>query len=157
MKKTVMLALVVLALGVGLAYGAMKGSADVVKVSAAPGKLVAKAGTEVTFAVKVDIQDTWHLYAHGDTSFIGVDLVPDDGFPLVDFAAVYPKGHEGEFFGEKVWMIDGKESIAVTATVPKDLPAGDHALGFKVTAQACDDKTCLAPAYLPVAIKLTVE
>jgi len=47
--------------------------------------------------------------------------------------------------------------VFVTATVPADLPAGEHALGFKVTAQACDDKTCLAPAYLPVAIKLTVE
>jgi hypothetical protein len=157
MKKTVMLALVVCALAVGLAFGAMKGSADVVKVSATAKTLTAKAGTEVTFAVTVAIQDNWHLYAHGDTNFIGMDLVPDEGFPLTDFAAVYPKGHEGEFFGEKVVMVDGKDTIAVTAMVPADLPAGDHALGFKVTAQACDDKTCLAPAYLPVAIKLTVE
>jgi hypothetical protein len=135
----------------------MKGSADVVKVSASPTTLNAAPGAEVEFAVKVDIANTWHLYAHGDTTFIGLDLVPDEGFPLADFAAVYPEGHEGEFFGEKVMMIEGKESIAVTAKVPADLAAGEHALGLKVTAQACDDKTCLAPAYIPVGIKLVVE
>jgi len=157
MRKILLFTLVVCALGAGLALGVRKGSADVVEVTVAPKALTAAAGAEVAFAVKVDIQTNWHLYAHGDTNFIGVDLVPDEGIPLADFAAVFPKGHEGVFFGEKVWMIDGKESIAVTAKVPADLSKGEHTLGFKVTAQACDDKTCLAPAYLPVSIKLIVE
>jgi hypothetical protein len=157
MRKILLLALVVCVLGAGLAPGAMKGSADVVKVSATPTTLNAAPGDEVAFAVKVNIQNTWHLYAHGDTTFIGLDLVPDEDFVLTDFAAVYPEGHEGEFFGEKVTMIDGKEKISVTAKVPADLTPGEHALALKVTAQACDDKTCLAPAYIPVQIKLVVE
>jgi hypothetical protein len=157
MRKILLLALVVCALGAGLALGQMKGSADVVKVSAAPATLNAAPGDEVAFAVKVDIQNTWHLYAHGDTTFIGLDLVPDEEFPLADFAATYPAGHEGEFFGEKVMMIEGKEQIAVTAKVPSDLAPGEHVLGLKVTAQACDDKTCLAPAYIPVRVNLVVK
>ena len=31
-------------------------------------------------ALKLDIATKWHIYAHGDTNFIGVDLVPDEGF-----------------------------------------------------------------------------
>ena len=135
----------------------MKGSADVVKVKPAPAAVSAAAGGPVVFAVKVDISRKWHLYAHGDTTFIGVNLVPDEGFPLADFTAVYPEGHAAEFFGEKVVMLEGKNSIEVTAQVPADLAAGTHALDMKLTVQACDDKTCLAPAYIPVQVKLTVE
>ena len=50
----------------------------------------------------MDIATRWHLYAHGDTNFIGVDLVPGRGFPPEEFQADYPAGHEGEFFGEMV-------------------------------------------------------
>jgi len=157
MRKILLLTLVVCALGAGLALGAMKGSADVVKVSATPTTLNAAPGEEVAFAVKVDIQNTWHLYAHGDTTFIGLDLVPDEGFVLADFAAVYPEGHEGEFFGEKVVMISGKETIEASAVVPQDLKPGVHELELSVTVQACDDKTCLAPADLPIKLKLTVK
>lgn len=153
---TILLATAVLALALP-ACAQMKGSADVVAVKPAPTAVTAAAGGPVTFAVKVDIERKWHLYAHGDTTFIGVALVPDPEFPLADFAAVYPEGHVGEFFGEKVAMLEGKNRIEVTANVPADLPAGTHPLSLKLTVQACDDKTCLAPAYIPVQLQLTVE
>lgn len=157
MRKVVLWTLLICVAVSGLAMAAMKGSADVVEVAPVPETVTAAPGDEITFAVKVDIAKTWHLYTHGDTNFIGIDLVPDEGFPLVDFGASYPAGHEGEFFGEKVMLIDGKQKISAAAKVPADLPTGEHTLGLKVTAQACDDKTCLAPAYIPVNIKLVVE
>jgi thiol:disulfide interchange protein DsbD len=134
-----------------------RGSADVVKV--APGKTVVTAapGARVAFEVAVDIAERWHLYAHGDTTFIGVDLVPAETFPLQEFAAEYPEGHEGEFFGEKVRMIAGENLIKASALVPEGMKAGEHALELALTVQACDDKTCLAPAKVPVAITLKVE
>lgn len=135
----------------------MKGSSDVVKVKPVPTAVSAAAGGPVVFAVKLDIDRKWHLYANGDTNFIGVNLIPDEGFPLADFAAVYPAGHAGEFFGEKVVMLEGKNEIEVSAQVPADLATGTHALDMKLTVQACDDKTCLAPAYIPVQVQLTVE
>jgi thiol:disulfide interchange protein DsbD len=157
MKRIALITLLLTAATAGLAFGAMKGSADVVKTTASPESVSVAAGDTVTFTVKVDIADRWHLYAHGDTNFIGVDLVPDEEFPLEDFQAEYPKGHEKEFFGDLVMMIEGKEKIQASALVPAGLEAGEHDLNLKLTVQACDDKTCLAPAFLPVNLKLTVE
>ncbi len=134
-----------------------RASADVVKVSAAPAAVSAAAGERVAFDINLDITKKWHLYAHGDSNFIGVDLVPAEGFPLESFTAEYPHGHEGVFFGEKVVMIEGKEPIKASAVVPAGLAKGEHVLKFSVTAQACDDKTCLAPADIPVSVKLTVK
>ncbi|MCK9994997.1 MAG: hypothetical protein KAH56_01820 [Candidatus Krumholzibacteria bacterium] len=157
MKRIAIFALLVVALGAGLAFGTMKGSADVVKVSASPADVSSPAGERVSFEIKLDIQERWHLYAHGDTNFIGVDLVPAEEFPLEDFQAEYPSGHEKEFFGDMVFMIEGKEVIKASALVPASVAKGEHELNLQVTVQACDDKVCLAPAFLPVVVKLTVE
>jgi hypothetical protein len=157
MKRIAIFSLLIVALGAGLAFGAMKGSADVVKASASPSTVSSPAGERVSFEIKLDIQERWHLYAHGDTNFIGVDVVPDEEFPLEDFQAEYPPGHEKEFFGDMVFMIEGKEVIKASALVPASAAKGEHELNFQVTIQACDDKVCLAPAYLPVVVKLTVE
>ncbi len=157
MKRIILFALLVVALGTGLVFGAMKGSADVVKASVQPTVLSSASGQKVSFEVKLDIQERWHLYAHGDTNFIGVDLVPSEEFPLEDFQAEYPAGHEKEFFGDMVAMIEGKKVIKASAVVPDSLAKGEYELGLQVTVQACDDKVCLAPAFLPVVVKLTVE
>ena len=141
----------------GCAQGAMKGSGDVVDVYPVAASVSAAAGERIEFAVKLNIQKNWHLYAHEDSLFIGVDLIPAKGFPLKDFQAVYPAGHEGEFFGEKVVMISGKEVIKASAEVPADLAKGKHELMLAVTVQACDNKTCLAPADLPIKLTLTVK
>ncbi len=157
MKRIAIFALLIVVLGTGLAFGAMKGSADVVKASASPAAVSSPAGERVSFEIKLDIQERWHLYAHGDTNSIGVDLVPAEDFPLEDFQAEYPAGHEKEFFGDMMFMIEGKKVIKASALVPAALSEGEHELNMQVTIQACDDKVCLAPAYLPVVVKLTVE
>jgi hypothetical protein len=157
MKRIVTLALLISVLTAGIALGQMKNSGDKVKVAADPVALSAAPGERVSFSVKMDIQKKWHIYAHEDTNFIGVDLVPDEGFPLEEFKAEYPAGHEKEFFGDMVMMIEGKDVIKASVLVPADLALGEHELGFSVTVQACDDKMCLAPADLPVKVKLTVE
>lgn len=157
MRKISILAALLIPVLWGCAQGAMKGSGDVVEAYPAVASVSAAAGARVDFEVKLDIQKKWHLYAHEDTMFIGVDLVPVEGFPLEDFQAEYPAGHEGEFFGEKVVMISGKEVIKASARVPANLGKGKHELMLAVTVQACDNKTCLAPADLPVKLTLTVK
>jgi thiol:disulfide interchange protein DsbD len=140
----------------GPALAQLKSSADVVEVAAAKQVVAAAPGARVAFTIEVDIAEPWHLYAHGDTSFIGVDLVPDETFPLQEFAAEYPEGIEGEFFGEKLRMIAGGNAITASALVPPGMAAGEHPLELALTVQACDDKTCLAPAKVPVALTLKV-
>ncbi len=156
MKRLSLMIALVFLLVAGSAF-AMKGSGDVVKVHPATAALTAAAGERVHFEVKVDIDKKWHLYAHGDSNFIGIDLVPTEGFPLKEIEAEYPHGHEGEFFGEKVMMISGDVSITGSALVPADLAAGEHELNMTVTAQACDNQSCLPPADIPVKFKLTVK
>jgi len=157
MLRKALLVLLMIVCTVGMAQAQMKTSADVVKAKPAPSSVTGAAGQRIEFAVKLDISTKWHIYAHGDSNFIGVDLIPSETFPLVDVKTEYPHGHEGEFFGEKVFMIEGKDEIKVSALLPEGMPAGNYPLELAVTVQACDDKTCLAPTDLPVAIKLVVE
>lgn len=157
MRRISILALLLLPALWSCAQGAMKGSADVVDVYPTSAAVTAASGERIQFEVKLDIAKKWHLYAHEDSMFIGVDLVPAEDFPLEDFQAEYPVGHEGEFFGEKVVMVSGQEAIQASALVPAGLAPGKHALNLAVTVQACDNKTCLAPAYLPVTLTLTIK
>jgi len=155
-KKTAATALLctLLLAGAALAAGP-RGSADVVKVAPAAKVVTAAPGSRVDFAVNVDIAAHWHLYAHGDSNFIGIDLVPDDTFPLEDFRAEYPAGREGEFFGEKVRVIEGGQAIKASALVPAGM-TGEQPLELHLTVQACDDRTCLAPAKVPVTLTVKV-
>ena len=162
MKRTLMMAVALAVLGTamvpgGAAAAGFKNSGDVVKAAAAPAVVSGAAGQRIEFAIALDIASSWHIYAHGDTNFIGVDLVPSEDFPLEKFEAAYPAGHEAEFFGEKVVMISGQDRIKAAAVIPAGLAAGEHALTFGVTVQACDDKTCLAPVDLPITVKLKVQ
>jgi hypothetical protein len=162
MKRLAFAALVPALLGFSLlvampAEAALKGSGDVVKAITRQKAISAAPGQRITFEVSVIIAPHWHLYAHGDSNFIGVDLIPDESFPLEEFDARYPAGEEGEFFGEKVRMISGSQVITGEAVVPETLARGLHKVKLGLTVQACDDKTCLAPASLPVEMELTVK
>lgn len=161
-KRPVQLAFVLSLLGLlamapAPARAALKGSADVVKAAPRQKALTAPRGQRITFEVSLAIAPKWHLYAHGDTNFIGVDLVPGEAFPLEEFDADYPAGEPGEFFGETVMMIAGSQLIKAEAVVPETLSRGVHKVKMGLTVQACDDKTCLAPASIPVEIELTVK
>jgi hypothetical protein len=145
------------AAGAGEEKPKMQNSGDKVQVSVAPGKLSAHPGARVSFKVNFTIEPKWHLYAHEDSMFIGIDLVPAEAFPLTDLKIDYPAGHEGEFFGEQVVILEGSDTVVATGTVPESLAPGTYALDLALTVQACDDKICLAPAHLPVAVELAVQ
>lgn len=139
------------------ALAAPKASADVVKVTPRQKLLTAARGQRITFQVAVDVAPHWHLYAHGDTNFIGIDLDPEESFPLEEYEATYPAGTPGEFFGETVMTISGRQVISAEAMVPEKLPKGVHKVRLALTVQACDDKMCLAPDLVPVEMELTVK
>ena len=156
MKRIILVAVMGTLLAAAGALAAPRGSADVVKAAPVNKVITATPGARVEFAIEVVISPSWHLYAHGDTNFIGVDLVPAEDFPLTEFGAVYPEGHEGVFFGEKVRMLEGSNVIKASALVPAGLK-GEQPLELSLTVQACDDKTCLAPAYLPLTLTLKAK
>lgn len=164
MKRVLVSTLVICLLmsTVALAKGSKKSkaptrSADVVQLQPVEAEVSATAGQRVEFAVKFDILKTWHLYAHGDSNFIGIDLYGADGFPLTELKAEYPHAHPGVFMGDKVMMHEGQDVIKASALVPADLAKGKHKLDLALTVQACDDKSCLRPDEVPVSLTLTVK
>jgi thiol:disulfide interchange protein DsbD len=165
MTKVLVTVLLLIVLVTGLAWAGSgekgasrpRNSADVVTVAPVPAQLTGAAGERIAFQLNVHIADKWHLYAHTDTMFIGIDLQAPEDFPLTDFQVEYPEGHEGVFFGEKVLMHEGDEVVKASATVPAGMAQGEHPLELAFTVQACDDKSCLAPTDIPVNLKLMVK
>jgi hypothetical protein len=62
------------------------------------------------FAVDFTVREGWHLYAHGDTVFYGVDLTGLAPGPLAGASVVYPEGRPGDFFGTPVRLLTGRAS-----------------------------------------------
>jgi len=141
--------------GGGFAAGAEPpaDSAGVVAVSVSPSRTPADHGDRVAFAVDFDIARGWHLYAHGDSVFIGIDLKGLDKAPLDSMIVKYPEGDSGEFFGETVSLLEGQGRVEVSGILRAgaELPT---AIDMELELQACDSKTCLAPARVPARVNL---
>jgi hypothetical protein len=129
-------------------------SSSVVTAAAAPDTLRAGVGSKVSFAVELAVADGWHLYAHGDPQYYGIGLAGLDSLPLAGVEVVYPAGHEGKFLGETVRLLTGRERVQVSGFLMAQ-PAAP--LSFELECQACDDKSCLAPAWLPVSVVVLPE
>ena len=92
-----------------------------------------------------------------ESYYIGIQLAAADTTAgLTGLRVTYPEAAKGEFMGEAVLVHEGRETIQVAGVVP-DLEPGEHAVDLVLTAQACDDKICLAPAQVPVHLVLDVE
>ncbi len=140
---TVTIALLLIA-GLAAAQG-MKDSSTVVSVTA-PGELRASVGSMVEIPVEIDIDKGWHLYAHGDTTYYGIAVAGLDTLPLAAVQVDYPEGHMGEFLGHAVRLLEGTQSMVIKGVLMSEL---DAPLKFELECQACDDKSCLAPAWIP--------
>ena len=143
---TVLLLAAIAALGQG-----MRDSSSVVSVKA-PAAVNADVGETVGITVAIDIDKGWHLYAHGDTTYYGISVTGLDTLPLAAVKVEYPAGHMGRFLGEKVRLLEGSQELTITGVLMAEL---DEPLVFELECQACDAKSCLAPAWIPFEVRLT--
>lgn len=115
-------------------------------------------GREFDIVVTVKIRDGWHIYANPASSELSiptaVSLAAAEGAKFVKVQ--YPQGELKKLSGS------GDDPVAVyekevklTARVRLEKEANLSTLNFKVKYQACDDRSCLAPATLTVSVKLT--
>lgn len=135
-----------LALAAGDDEGGMRDSSSVVTVSVSPDTVRADVGDPVEVAVTLEIAKGWHLYAHGDTQYYGIGVTGLDSVPLAAVAVDYPAGHPGTFLGDRITLLAGSERLAVRGYLAA---APEKPLTLEVELQACDDRSCLAPAWLP--------
>jgi len=136
-------------------------SKDLDSVVSASGSLAPsaelKAGSEFDVVLTLQVKEGWHVYAHNpgveNLKPTTVSLAPDQDASLVK--ADYPAGDV------RVLASSGSEKVALyegTTKLPLRLRLGEHAskipsrLVLKVGYQACNDRSCLAPASLTVTI-----
>ncbi len=131
-------------------------SAGVVTAALRPTVLTATAGRPYAFAVEFTVRRGWHLYAHGDTVFFGVDLTGLAPGPLAGASVAHPAGRPGDFFGTPVRLLAGRQTIAVRGVLPDSCRAGARRVELVLEVQACDDAVCLAPARIVLPLRLEV-
>lgn len=132
-------------------------SASVVQARLRPESAKVAVGDTLRLTVEITIADGWHLYAHGDTSYYGIDLAAAAEGPVAPLRIDYPAGKETVLFGEKTRVLDGRLLIPVVAVVGPKAPLGRARLDLTLTVQACNDRLCLAPAFLPLPLRLEVR
>lgn len=110
-----------------------------VKVASASGQ----ANKPAKAVVELSIPKGYHIYGPVAKGSIATKIVWS-GAKGVTIAPQYPTPHDFDAFGEKVKVYEGKVSIPVVVTFPKGTK-GKQTLSFKVTSQACNDRTCLQP------------
>lgn len=144
MKK---FALVLLMLCLAANAYALKDSATVVTVSAVEDTIFAAVGSKVSLGIKFVCDEHWHLYAPGDPVYYGINVAGVDSLPLAVAKVNYPEPHDGEFLGEKVKLYEGENVITLTGVL-MSMPT--EPLTVELELQACDDKSCLPPSFVPV-------
>lgn len=153
MRIIAVIAVVMMLAGACLAQG-MRDSSSVVTVTADPDTVHAGVGGSVAFTVTMTIDEGWHLYAHGDPVYYGISFNPPEESPVAALEVAYPEGHEGTFLGEKVTLLEHTETFEVSGLL---MLQPEAPIGFELELQACDDKSCLAPAWVPVPITVLPE
>jgi thioredoxin:protein disulfide reductase len=104
---------------------------------------------ELKIAVKVNIEDEWHINSDKpyEDYLIASALVFDTTLGLKLKSVYYPKAKDLKLgFSEtplSVW--EGEVVLGALLEVPGDLQPGKYKLPYSLEYQACNDVTCLAP------------
>lgn len=88
-----------------------------------------------------------------------IEQVPT-GDEIADLLAQWPEFHTvkadvGDGVNDYA-VFEGEFTIFVPVSVAPDASSGKHTLEMELELQACNDKTCVAPAVIPVSIEVEV-
>ncbi|MBI2437506.1 MAG: hypothetical protein HYV36_01655, partial [Lentisphaerae bacterium] len=119
----------------------------------------AHAGESLQAIVVVNVATGWHVQA-AQPSFdylvpTRLTLAPTAGIRVS--AIEYPPAKTIEFAGERLAVYDGLVNLRFSVMLPPDIGPGPQVLHGELSAQACDNKVCLAPATIAVAIPFSAN
>jgi uncharacterized protein YyaL (SSP411 family) len=121
--------------------------------------VVAPADGDVTVAIHVRIQQGWHINAHktSATTLIPTTLsvVPSTGARLI--RVEYPAGKitRFSFSSEPLAVYQGETMLKATVRLAHPFHRGNSALRFTLRYQACNERSCLAPASSDIGVDVT--
>lgn len=120
-----------------------------------------RAGDKFKIAVAVEIAQGYHVQAHvpSDEGLIATEAAfePPAGIRINPPKYPAPKFEKFEFSEGKEYAVhDGTIYIVADAEADSSLKPGASSIRARVTVQACDDKTCLAPSDIDIEIPVNV-
>jgi thiol:disulfide interchange protein DsbD len=137
-----------------------RSSADLVTAEARLASSPVPAGGTARGALVFTIQDGWHVNAHRPTFdyLIGTQLSWETSDTLAVADLRYPEPHalDLDFAGQPIDVYEGTASIGFTVEPAAATAPGTYALPGRLRVQACNDRTCLQPATVEVALSVPV-
>ena len=107
------------------------------------------AGSQMKFALKLMIEDTWHINSDKpNEEFLiasKLDVTENENFELIKI--VFPEAHEYNFgFSDlPVSVFEGEVFVAGILQVNENASTGNYEIPIEFTYQACNDMTCMPP------------
>jgi Disulphide bond corrector protein DsbC len=131
---------------------------NVLKV-APPDTVTAKTGSTVRVALSLQVDEGYHVNSNtpAEDYLIPLKLTWTPG-PLQSGSVSFPKPLLEKFtFSEKpVSVFKGAFEIATRFKVPADAKPGPGAIAGKLHYQACNDRMCLTPKTVDVAVPIEI-
>ena len=159
MKQVAFLAAII-ALAASTATAQLTPSSSVVSVKAEKEQDRYLPGTSSRILIEIAIDEGWHSQSHtpSQESLIPtvLKLVAPTG--ITTGRVIYPEGKMVKFDFSDVALssYEGTAYIGASFTVSPDMAPGDYTITGALTIQTCNDKNCLVPSDIEIAIPVAV-
>jgi DsbC/DsbD-like thiol-disulfide interchange protein len=131
-----------------------------VRVSAEKeGTAEARPGDKFGVVVRLEIEEGWHINANpaGSATLVPVQVTLAEGVPAKLVGSSYPQGKPFRVAGaDEARVYEGAVEIRVEIELAAGVEPGDLELPLRVRLQACDERSCLAPAKVEAGLRLRV-
>ncbi len=117
-----------------------------------------RQGQSFTVTLTLDLEPNWHVNANpaSESYLIATTADVRSDLPIVVDAIVYPEGHDFSLAGDTISVYESGATIEATCTLGADAPIGKATIRVIVTYQACDDRSCVAPAETILRLPINV-
>lgn len=117
-------------------------------------------GGEIKIAVKAKIEETWHINAHKPNEEYLIPTVleiPNDlGISIISEKYPDAKNIRFEFSDQPVAVYEGEILLGAVIKIPENIELGNYNLIVRLSYQACNNQSCLAPAEVQDTISIEV-
>ncbi|MGH9584151.1 MAG: protein-disulfide reductase DsbD domain-containing protein [Bryobacteraceae bacterium] len=123
-----------------------------------PHRVAVKHGTEVTAALRVEVQPGFHVNSDKpkDEFLIPLKLTWTSG-PLQAESVSYPKPEDIKVGNEVLSVFTGEFNLKTQFKAPANTAPGAATMKGKLRYQACNNRMCFRPVTLDVRLPVLIE
>ncbi|MDH5638208.1 MAG: protein-disulfide reductase DsbD family protein, partial [Nitrospinota bacterium] len=135
-------------------------SSSVVEFRFVPGQDVYPPGGSFQTVFEVNVKDGWHTQSDKPDmeGLVATRLSVDSKSSITFGRAGYPAPvmEKFEFSEDPLPTFKGKFYVSMAGAVPEGIAPGDYNVTARLQVQACDESSCIAPAFLNAEIPIKV-